>query len=772
MAGFILATLSACTDEPRAPAWRDQDDFAGVKTIAVGEDGTVYVGGNFTRLGPQTGGGVRVDATTGEPLAGFPVVDGSVDAAAPDGSGGWYIGGQFTRVSGQPRDNLAHVLADGSVDAVWTPAATFGRPRPDGARIYALARDGDVVYVSGAFSQLDDVPRLFLGAVDVAGKITDWAPTFDGISVFALASYQGTVYLGGDFREVNGEARMSLAAVDSSGALTPWNPGARNPPTSGNAYVSSLVISGDTLVLGGWFTDVGGQPRAALAAVDARSGTPTPWAPHLELTADPMGPWVGSLAVWSGALYAGGSFTEVDGQPRQGIVAFDATGRLSSWAPALDGRPVSRVCAGNGVVYVSGEFLNAEGRSRTRLAAFDVSGALADWDPDVDDQSSPDVIGADGDTVLIGGRLRWVGRRTRRAGLAAIDRAGRVMDWNPGVSGDMVPAERSGMNSGSVLALAVSGDTVYVGGTFTSVGGQPRSNLAAVSTAGTVSDWTPAPDGPVYALESSDRALTVGGRFSRMGNVERAFLAAFDPSGNLTPWAPAPNGYVTSFTRDGSTLYVGGYFTAIGQSARSMAAAFGTDGALLPWSPSITGTFASSRWSVASRSPGVSGLAASGGVVYLAGDFTQVGGEDRRGLAAVDSTGASTPFRLEVPSATDSPVFPPRALQWGVGKLLAGATVAPATGSSTLSTVVLADPGSPPQGPPPAVVAVDHDPYLSAGVVWQLQGGRPLTEAFAVRGDIVYVGGAFRGDETSPRWSLAALDRDGRLTAWNPNSAP
>lgn len=70
-AALLTPALVACSGvgEPRPPPWRDQDDFAGVKAIAVGDDGTVYVGGNFTRMGPQTGGGVPVSATTGEPPA-------------------------------------------------------------------------------------------------------------------------------------------------------------------------------------------------------------------------------------------------------------------------------------------------------------------------------------------------------------------------------------------------------------------------------------------------------------------------------------------------------------------------------------------------------------------------------------------------------------------------------------------------------------------------------------------------------------------------------
>src|SRR3989344_2544128 len=47
--------------------------------------------------------------------------NGSVNAIAQDGSGGWYIGGQFTVVEGVARNNAAHILASGAVDTAWNP---------------------------------------------------------------------------------------------------------------------------------------------------------------------------------------------------------------------------------------------------------------------------------------------------------------------------------------------------------------------------------------------------------------------------------------------------------------------------------------------------------------------------------------------------------------------------------------------------------------------------------------------------------------------------
>ena len=76
---------------------------------------------------------------------------------AADGAGGWYIGGAFTRVQGQPRRNLARLRADGTVDA-WDPGAD--------TTVRTLARAGTVVYAGGDFSSAGGAARKYLAAIE------------------------------------------------------------------------------------------------------------------------------------------------------------------------------------------------------------------------------------------------------------------------------------------------------------------------------------------------------------------------------------------------------------------------------------------------------------------------------------------------------------------------------------------------------------------------------------------------------------------------------
>jgi len=93
-----------------------------VYAIVSAED-IVYIGGDFTYVSPCTGSGVSISEATGIASQPYLRINGAVLAVVADGSGGWYIGGEFTRVAGIERNHIAHILPDGSLDYSWNPNA-------------------------------------------------------------------------------------------------------------------------------------------------------------------------------------------------------------------------------------------------------------------------------------------------------------------------------------------------------------------------------------------------------------------------------------------------------------------------------------------------------------------------------------------------------------------------------------------------------------------------------------------------------------------------
>src|SRR5262245_41400728 len=114
---------------------------------------TLFIGGGFTEVSPWLGGGIPIREADATPWPHVPAVEGFVGAAVPDGSGGWFVGGQFQRVGGEPHANLAHVLANGAV-APWRVDVT--------GPVQALARFGPYLIVGGSFSAVSGLPRTSL----------------------------------------------------------------------------------------------------------------------------------------------------------------------------------------------------------------------------------------------------------------------------------------------------------------------------------------------------------------------------------------------------------------------------------------------------------------------------------------------------------------------------------------------------------------------------------------------------------------------------------
>ena len=121
--------------------------------------------------------------------------------------------------------------------------------------------------------------------------------------------------------------------------------------------------------------------------------------------------------------------------------------------------------------------------------------------------------------------------------------------------------------NGSVNALASDGAALYLGGTFTTVNGVPRSRVAKVDlTTGAVDPTFVADVGAlVDDMVVVGGTLYLGGEFNTVDGVTRhhvaavsttdgSLIAAFDPNtdGKVTALAASP---------DGSVLYLGGNFT-------------------------------------------------------------------------------------------------------------------------------------------------------------------------------------------------------------------
>ena len=464
---FAPGPAQAQSSIPREETWVTN---GAVYAIAPTSD-TVYIGGSFTHVGPLTGCGTPLDVSTGQVQTPFPKVNGTVWACASDGLGGWFIGGWFTRVGNLERNGVAHILSDGSVDPAWNPNAD--------SWVGVIVVSGSTVYAGGTFTSIGGQSRNHIAALDAAtGNATPWNPSVVGGSypfVSAIADSGSAVYVGGDFTSIGGQPRNNIAALDAAtGSATAWNPNAAG------GDVRALAVSGSTVYVGGYFTSIGGQSRSSIAALDAATGNATPWNPNAN--GGGSSPYVSALVVSGSTVYAGGGFGSIGGQSRHCIAALDATtGNATAWKPHADSDVYALAVSGS-TVYVGGAFMSIGGQPRNRIAALDTTtGNATTWNPNawgdvIYPWTTPYVsaLVVSGPTVYAGGWFTSIGGQSRNY-IAALDAVtGNATAWNPNAS-----------NISSLInvrALAVSGSTVYAGGEFTTIGGEPRPYFAQFDT--------------------------------------------------------------------------------------------------------------------------------------------------------------------------------------------------------------------------------------------------------------------------------------------------
>ncbi|MBN2148809.1 MAG: hypothetical protein JW726_15585 [Anaerolineales bacterium] len=570
----------------------------------------LYIAGSFDRIGPPTGGFVGLDPDTAVQDTAWPRVAGSVYVILEDGSGGWYIGGQFSAVDDTPRSNLAHILTDGTLDSAWDFEAN--------RVVRAMASSGNTLYIGGDFTQVNGQARSYLAAINTAaGSLTSWAPVISSpglnTAVYALAATGDAVIVGGYFDHAGGAARDFLASLDpDSGLANSWDP-------SPTGSVLSLALYNTRLYVSGYFTQIDGQPRKYLAAFDMNTGNVTAWDPAT--SGGGMIPGVSALHISGNLLYIGGQFGQIGGFSRNNLAALDLTSEtITDWDPNITESTwnprVTAITSHSDVVYIGGDFDQVGGQDHGYIAAIDASnGAALSWDPQLNNSVS--ALAATPDAVLAGGRFTSLGG-VERSSLAALDlRTGEPSDWDP-------------QPNGWVRSMALLDDTLYFGGLFSEVNGQVRNYLAAVdATDGSLLTWDPDANNTVYTIATDGTRVFVGGSFSNVGGAAHFNLAALDPTTGLAlPWFVDTNGpSVYALAIYDGTLYIGGDFSTLKGAPRNNAGAVAADtGNLIAWNPNVTD---------AGGSPRVEAIALSSTTIYLGGQFDTVNGQARENVAAV-----------------------------------------------------------------------------------------------------------------------------------------
>lgn len=511
VSGTARRGIARVDDNGQLVASFDAASNGTITAIAIGAGGALYVGGYFSDIGGAPRSGLAKLGGTGSSDANWNPggINGPVNALTLEGDH-LYIGGMFTLVGGNPCKNLVRVdaLGSGALDAGWALQAD-GEVRAVGA-----TASGEI-WLGGAFKHLGTSLRMGLARLDTTGTL---APRVDAelpgevSSILPVAG--GAAIVAGRFLKVDGAAHRHIVRFASSGLVD------HAFQAQADSTVFALALSGTSVYLGGAFASVNGSARSRLAKLDATSGAlDASWAPGANSV-------VYALVDADGALFAGGAFSSVSGVARSGLVKLAASGTGSvdtGFNASIDGSVSRLMPSASGRLLVSGYFTQIGGATRDRVGMVNTTtGTALAFDAAVQGQVNAMAVDSTGRVYLAGNLESAQG--TPICGLARFDGTSGVLDarWLPFV------------NYGAG-AVRIIGGSAYVGGGFTTLSGQPRRALAKLSLTSPFPErqWIADVTGGEYpwvsAIAAVGSSIWVGGEFGSVAGQPRAALGAVAP---------------------------------------------------------------------------------------------------------------------------------------------------------------------------------------------------------------------------------------------------
>ncbi len=263
-----------------------------VQSVVLQPDGKVLVGGNFDSVnGISRNNIARLNADGGlddnfqNGMSGIPVLNNYVYSVALQADGKVLVGGAFNSVNGVPRSGIARLNTDGSLDTTFQNGMTG----INSVRTVVVQPDGKIV-VGGHFNFVNGIPRNNIARLNTDGSLDDnFQNGMAGVgyaagypTVFSVAvQADGKVLIGGDFDSVNEISRTGIARLRTDGSLdTDFQNGMEGPQTGDfyytnfyNGSVSSIAMQADGKVLvGGSFEFFDGVPRSGIARLNSDGG--------------------------------------------------------------------------------------------------------------------------------------------------------------------------------------------------------------------------------------------------------------------------------------------------------------------------------------------------------------------------------------------------------------------------------------------------------------------------------------------------------------------
>jgi uncharacterized repeat protein (TIGR01451 family)/uncharacterized delta-60 repeat protein len=257
------------------------------------------------------------NAGTQPPYNQHPGANNVVYSTVLQADGKTILAGDFSAYNTIPLNRIARANVDGSRDTAFNP--------PGGANAFVscLTLDpGGKILAGGAFNSMNGVPRNRVARLNGDGTLdSSFNPGLGANgTIWAIARQtDGRILIGGEFTSVNGTNRNYVARLGTNGVLDVTFDSSNGP--NGPVFALAIQLDG-RVVIGGDFTSVGGVSRNHIARLNTDGS--------LDMTFDPAAgadDIVYAIAIQpDGGILIGGAFKNVQTLSRRSIARLNPNG--------------------------------------------------------------------------------------------------------------------------------------------------------------------------------------------------------------------------------------------------------------------------------------------------------------------------------------------------------------------------------------------------------------------------------------------------------------
>lgn len=354
---------------------------AQILTTSIQSDGKIFIGGWFTTFnGTERNYIARLNDNGTLDTSFIPGTGANsrVFTTSIQSDGHLIIGGSFNRYNGIGCGRIARLNANGTLDLPFNPGTGADRD----ILTTSIQSDGKII-IGGEFSFYNGIPRNYIARLNANGTLDitfNPGTGANGLIRTVAVQSNGKIIIGGDFTTYNGTIISRIARLNSNGTLdVTFNPG-----TGADSEVKTVSIQSDgKIIIGGDFISYNGTLRNYIVRLNV-DGTP-----DNIFNAGPgsYGSVYTTCIQNDGKIIIGGRFTAYNGIAINRIARLNANGTLDASFNIgtgvadngiMDSTVWTTSIQNDGKIIIGGNFTSFNGTATNGIARLNVNGTLDD----------------------------------------------------------------------------------------------------------------------------------------------------------------------------------------------------------------------------------------------------------------------------------------------------------------------------------------------------------------------------------------------------------